>query len=157
MGGFSKDCHKKLGLYKKCLLQTVSHTKLIEEVSNELDLMNKEMEEYFKPLYNAYKTKKKISVKDPNEFDLKVSYDVLNKLEILNQRVDDMIACESQTEEDVENTITVFEQLIQYYQNVSCSFKDFSHRYNNLKRTAIERERIGSYEAVMSKVTGKVE
>lgn len=101
MSSFSKDCHKKLALYKKCLLQTVSHTKLIDEVQNELGLMDKEMEQYFRPLYNAYKTKKKVSVKDPNQFDLKVSYDVLNKLEILNQRVDDMLACESSSDEDM--------------------------------------------------------
>lgn len=54
--------------------------------------MNKEMEDYFKPLYNSFKLKKKISIKEPNEFDLKMSYDVLNKLEILNQSLDDMIA-----------------------------------------------------------------
>jgi len=62
-------------------------------------LMNKEMEDYFKPLYNSYKLKKKISIKEPNEFDLKMSYDVLNKLEILNQSLDDMIASEADREE----------------------------------------------------------
>lgn len=36
MNNISKDTHKKLAIYKKCLLQTVSHSKLMEEVSNEL-------------------------------------------------------------------------------------------------------------------------
>lgn len=64
----------------------------------------------------------------------------------MDQRVDEMIACENPpSEEEVESTITVFEQLIQYYQNVSCSFNRFSYRYNELKKKAIERERRGSY------------
>lgn len=50
----------------------------------------------------------------------------------------------------------MFEQLVQYYQNVSCSFKEFSQKYNDIKRNAIEKDRRGSYDMVMSKVRAKV-
>jgi hypothetical protein len=41
MNSFSSDINKKLALYKKCLLQTVAHNKLVKEVESELDLMDK--------------------------------------------------------------------------------------------------------------------
>ena len=46
-------------------------------------------------MYNAYRSKSKVNLKEPNDFDMKISLDLLNKLEIINQRVDDMLACDS--------------------------------------------------------------
>lgn len=152
----SAQTHKKLSVYKKCLLQTVSYTKLINEVSGELEMITKEIEDYFKPLYNAFKQKKRILVKEPNEFDIKVSYDLLYKLEVLNTNLDDLIACEDDST-DVSDTLGLFDEIVMYYQNVTSSFKDFSSRYNNLKKQAIERSRKGSYDAIMSTVVEKVE
>ena len=152
MTAIPKEVHKKLAIYKKSLLQTVSHNKLILEVSSELELMEKEMEDYFKPLYNAFKHKSKTHVKVPNEFDIKVSYDILNKLEVINQRVDDMIACDERDSEEIDNTISVFEELIEYYQNVSCSFREFTNKYNALIKRAINQQNRGTYQSVMSKV-----
>jgi hypothetical protein len=90
---YVSETHKKLTLYKEILLQSTSQMKLINEVSAEVNSMNQQIEEFFKPLYNSYKMKKPITLKDPDEFNLKISYDILNRMNILNQRVDDLRAC----------------------------------------------------------------
>lgn len=84
---------------------------------------------------------------------MKISYEVLGKFERLNQQVDDLIACEDNTDSsEYENTITVFEQLIIYYENISCSLRDFQGHYNGAKKTAIESSRKGTYESIMNRV-----
>ena len=97
--------------------------------------METELDSYFKPLYNAYKTKRSVSMKEPNDFDLKMSYEILSKFERLNQQADDLVACEGGSSDvDIDNTISVYEQLVQYYENISCSFRDFQRVYDSLKR-----------------------
>lgn len=39
--------------------------------------------------------KKPITLKDPDEFTIKISYDILNKMNLLHQRIDDLYACET--------------------------------------------------------------
>lgn len=58
--------HVKLTLYKKCLLQAITNEKMISEITTEIDMMGREMNEYFKPLFASYQNKKPISLKEPN-------------------------------------------------------------------------------------------
>ena len=44
---------------------------------------------------------------------------------------------------------------MQYYENVACRFKEFMTKYNKMKRVAIEKERRGSYEAIMGRIKEK--
>ena len=119
--------------------------------------MDAELEAHFKPIFNAYKTKKSVTVKEPNDFDLKASYEILSKFERLNQQVDDLAACENESgDAELDNTISVYEQLVQYYENVSCSFHDFQRVYGSVKKDAIDRSRKGSYESVMNRVKERV-
>ena len=60
---FSKEMHKKLALYKKCLLQATTHKKMVDEVTSEIDMMTKEIDEFFKPLFMAYQKKTTVSLK----------------------------------------------------------------------------------------------
>ena len=82
-----------------------------------------------------------------------MSYEILSKFERLNQQIDDLAACEGDAGDlDIDNTISVYEQLVQYYENISCSFRDFQRAYDSVKREAIDRSRKGNYESVMNRV-----
>lgn len=67
---------------------------LIDEIKNELDVMERQINEFFKPLYNAYQSKKPYTFLDPDQFCLDISKEILRKLTFLNSKIDDIIACQ---------------------------------------------------------------
>lgn len=67
---------------------------LIDEVKKELDTMDRQINEFFKPLYNAYQSKKPYTFLDPDQFCIDISQEILKKLNILNNKIDDILACQ---------------------------------------------------------------
>lgn len=99
--------------YKECLIQSISQTNLIEHIKKELDSMEKQIFSFFKPLINAYEEKKYYNFSDPDQFSLEIAQEVLKRVNVLNNKIDDIIACQDGEESDeTYDTIAVLEQLL---------------------------------------------
>lgn len=49
----------------------------------------------------------------------------------------------------------MLEQLIEYYQNVAAKLREFTIRYNAIKKKAIEKSKKGSYDDIMRRIIEK--
>ncbi len=71
-------------------------------------------------------------------------------MSVLNSKMDDILACkgldQTGSREELCDTLNVFEQLVEYFQNVAAKLREFSERYAHLRRRAIERTRRGNYD-----------
>lgn len=74
-------------------------------------------------------------------------------MNILHSKIDDVIACQQSDDTlDVHDTVSVLEQLIEYYQNVAAKLRNYALHYASIKKMAIEKTRRGSYEETMRRI-----
>jgi len=136
---FSRNIFQKLQKYKEKLLVSLSQNKMIEDIKKELDEIELEIKDFFTPLFNAHQTKQYVNFVDPNPFCISLSEKLLKNISLLENRVDEILACETDDSDETIDTGDVILQLIEYYQNVAVLLKDYSLKYNELKRKAIQR------------------
>ena len=74
---------------------------------------------------------------------------------MLENRVDEILACETDESEETIDTGDVILQLIEYYQNVAVLLKDYSLKYNALKRKAMQRSGQRNPEDTFRKISEK--
>lgn len=85
---FSAKVFEKLQKYKQKLVLATAQQKMIDEVKKEVDEIDQQIKEFFKPLFNSYHNKNNYSFVDPDPFCLKVSEIVLRNMNYLDNRMD---------------------------------------------------------------------
>lgn len=152
---FSRNVFQKLQKYKEKLVVSVSQNKMMEDVKQELDDIEFEIKDFFTPLFNAHQTKNYVNFVDPNPFCISLSEKLLKNISMLENRVDEILACETDESEETIDTGDVILQLIEYYQNVAVLLKDYSLKYNELKRKAMQRSGQRNPEDTFRKISEK--
>lgn len=70
-------------------------------------------------MFNAYQNRSNYSFMDPDPFCVKISEMVLKNMSILDNKIDELLACEGDMETETVDTADVIMQLVDYYQNVA--------------------------------------
>jgi hypothetical protein len=71
---------------------------------------------------------------DPDNFCVKISERILKNIIVLDNKMDELLACESKPSSETINISETIEQLIEYYENVALSLKNFSEKFSKIKR-----------------------
>ena len=113
---------------------------MIAIIQEQIDEIQVEIKDFLTPISQAFQKDKNPSFNfvDPNEFCLKISKKLLNNMTKLDVKMDELLACEEETQDTID-TSEVIEQLIEYYQNVAITMKDFCDRYSKAKEKAFKR------------------
>ena len=119
---FSTKVFEKLQKYKQKLVLATAQKKMIDEVKNEVDEIDQQIKDFFKPLFNSYQNKNNYSFVDPDPFCLKVAEMTLRNMNYLNNRMDELVACETQTSQNLD-TAEVIQELVEYFENVAITVK----------------------------------
>jgi hypothetical protein len=62
----------------------------------------------------------------------------------LDNKMDELLACEGVNMEEVVDTGAIIEQLVEYYNNVAVTLKEFQDKYNRIQRKALQKNRVGN-------------
>jgi uncharacterized protein YktA (UPF0223 family) len=152
---FAKKVFDKLQKYKEKLVLSVTQAKMIEEIKKEVDDLDQQIKDFFKPLFNSYQNKNNYSFTDPDPFCIKVSETVLKNVTFLDNKMDELLACESGPNEEVMETAEVIQQLVEYYENVAITVKEFAEKYNKFKRRMAFKASPANHEELLRKITEK--
>lgn len=68
--------------------------------------------------------------------------------------MDELLSCQNE-QQQVMNTAHVIEQLVSYYHNVAVTLRQFSERYNKIKKRVIERNRLGNSQDALRRLHEK--
>jgi sugar-specific transcriptional regulator TrmB len=71
---------------------------------------------------------------DPDNFCVKISERILKNIIVLDNKMDELLACESKPSSETINISETIEQLIEYYENVALTLKNFSEKFSKIKR-----------------------
>lgn len=152
---FSAKVYEKLQKYKEKLVLAVTQNKMIEEIKKEVDELDQQIKEFFKPLFNAHQNRTNYSFVDPDPFCLTIAERLLRNMGELNNKMDEFLACESEPSEEAIETGDVIVQLVEYYQNVAVTLKEFGEKYNRLKERMVRRRTQGNPSDVLRKISEK--
>ena len=78
---------------------------------------------------------------DPDNFCVKISERILKNIIVLDNKMDELLACESKPSSETINISETIEQLIEYYENVALSLKNFSEKFSKIKRQELTKRR----------------
>jgi prepilin-type processing-associated H-X9-DG protein len=85
---FSAKVYEKLQKYKEKLVLSVTQSKMLEEIKKEVDDLDQQIKEFFKPLFNAHQNRTNYSFVDPDPFCLGIAERLLKNMTILDNKMD---------------------------------------------------------------------
>ena len=91
-----------------------------------LTMEDQQLKEFFKPIFNSYQTRTNYSFVDPDPFCIKIAETVLKNMTFLDNKMDQLLACEVEPNQEGLETAEVIRQLVEYYENVAISVKEFT-------------------------------
>ena len=65
-----------------------------------MEEIDQQIKEFFKPLFNAYQNRNNHSFTDPDPFCLKISEMCLKNMTYLDNKMDELLACESESSDE---------------------------------------------------------
>jgi hypothetical protein len=114
---------------------------MVEEVRKEVEELDTQLKDFFRPLFNSYNNQASFSFVDPDPFCVKVSERLLKNMTLLDNKMDELLALEGPPSQDTVDTGSVIEELMDYYQNVAVTLRDFSERYGQVRNKVLARTR----------------
>lgn len=128
---------------------------MIDQVKKEVDQIEQEIKDFFKPLFNAQQNKTNFNFVDPSPFCVSVTEKLFRNMTLLDNRMDQILACQGEMADENVDTGDVIMQLVEYYQNVAIAIKEYTIKYNELKRKALQRSRQANPEQAFKKLSEK--
>ena len=90
---FSTKVYEKLQKYKEKLVISVTQAKMMEEIRKEVDELDQQINDFFKPLFNAQQNRTNYSFVDPDPFCLNIAEKILRNTTVLDNKMDELLAC----------------------------------------------------------------
>lgn len=95
---------EKLQKYKECLIEAISENKMIEDIKREITDIDNQIKEFLKPLFNSHQTRSSYSFIDPDQFCIKISEQILKNISYLDNKMDELLACEADVPQEATDT-----------------------------------------------------
>jgi hypothetical protein len=146
---------EKLQRYKEGLIEAISENKMIDDVKREINEIDNQIKDFLKPLFNSHQTRSSYSFIDPDQFCIKISEQILKNIAYLDNKMDELLACEGEVPQDVTDTGEIIERLVEYYENVVISLREFTEKYQRQKKEALAKRKMGNSEDILRKIMDK--
>lgn len=95
---------EKLQGYKERLIEAISENKMIEDIKREIGDIEGQIKDFLKPLFNAHQTRTSYSFIDPDQFCIKISEQILKNISYLDNKMDELLACEGEVPQETTDT-----------------------------------------------------
>lgn len=146
---------EKLQKYKESLIEAISENKMIEDIKREITDIDNQIKDFLKPLFNSHQTRNSYSFIDPDQFCIKISEQILKNISYLDNKMDELLACEGEVSQEATDTGEIIERLVEYYENVVISLREFSEKYQKQKKDVLSKRKVGSSEDILRKIMEK--
>ena len=74
---------------------------------------------------------------------------------VLDNKMDELLACESGSSEETLETAEVIRQLVEYYENVAIAVKQFTKKFNGFKRKIAMKSNQANPDDLLRKISEK--
>jgi hypothetical protein len=128
---------------------------MIEDIKREINEIDGQIKDFLKPLFNAHQTRSSFSFIDPDQFCIRISEQVLKNISYLDNKMDELLACEGEVAQEVTDTGDIIERLVEYYENVVISLREFAEKYQRQKKEVLSRRRMGNIDDTLRKIMEK--
>lgn len=146
---------EKLQKYKESLIESISENKMIDDIKREINEIDNQIKDFLKPLFNSHQTRSSYSFIDPDQFCIRISEQVLKNISYLDNKMDELLACEGEVQQEVADTGDIIERLVEYYENVVISLREFAEKYQRQKKEVLSRRRMGNIDDTLRRIMEK--